>query len=79
MNTMNISLPDSLQSFVDEQVVAGRYRSRSEYIRELIKKDQGTQRLHKLMLEGAGSPQTGVANDDYFDTLRARARRAVQK
>ena len=36
MSTMNISLPDALNAFVDEQVSQRGYGSSSEYVRELI-------------------------------------------
>ena len=36
MGTMNISLPDTLKSFVDEQVSQRGYGTSSEYVRELI-------------------------------------------
>ncbi len=39
MSTMNISLPESLRSFVDEQVSRRGYGTSSEYFRELIRKD----------------------------------------
>ena len=53
MSTMNISLPDSLKSFVDEQVSDRGYGTSSEYVRELIRKDQDRQRLRGLLLAGA--------------------------
>jgi hypothetical protein len=37
---MNISLPDSLKSFVDEQVTQRGYGTSSEYVRELFAKMQ---------------------------------------
>ena len=40
MSTMNISLPDALKSFVDEQVTKRGYATSSEYVRELIRADQ---------------------------------------
>jgi antitoxin ParD1/3/4 len=40
MSTMNVSLPASLKSFVDEQVSQRGYGTSSEYVRELIRKDQ---------------------------------------
>ena len=48
MSTMNISLPDTLKSFVDEQVSQRGYGTSSEYVRELIRKDQGRQQLRGL-------------------------------
>ena len=79
MSTMNISLPDSLKAFVDEQVATRHYGTSSEYIRELIRKDHDLQQMRKLLVEGAESSQTGVADDDYFDSLRARARNSGRK
>ncbi|AYG62342.1 type II toxin-antitoxin system ParD family antitoxin [Rhizobium jaguaris] len=59
MSTMNISLPDHLKSFVDEQVTGGGYGTSSEYIRELIRRDQGRLILRGLLLDGASSAQSG--------------------
>lgn len=41
MGTMNISLPDSLREFVDEQVAQSGYGTSSEYVRELIRRGRG--------------------------------------
>jgi antitoxin ParD1/3/4 len=72
MATMNISLPDALRSFVDERVVADGYGTSSEYVRELIRKDQGRRHLRALLLEGASSPATSPADPAYFETLKRR-------
>ena len=74
MTTMNISLPGSLKSFVDDQVSGRGYGSSSEYVRELIRRDRDRQRLRDLLLEGAESPRAGEADADYFDRLRSRIR-----
>lgn len=76
MGTMNISLPESLKSFVDEQVAARGYGTSSEYVRELIRKDQDRQRLRGLLLEGAASAPALPADRAYFDRLRKRVRRS---
>jgi len=70
MSTMNISLPDALKSFVDHQVEEGGYATSSEYVRELIRKDQDRSRLRGLLLEGAVSEPGPVADDAYFEGLR---------
>lgn len=74
MGTMNISLPDSLKSFVDEQVDQRGYGTSSEYVRELIRKDQDRLHLRNLLLAGAESTMAAPADAAYFDTLRARVR-----
>jgi antitoxin ParD1/3/4 len=73
MTTMNISLPDSLKSFVDEQVAGRGYGTSSEYVRELIRRDQDRQHLRGLLLEGASSPAGAPADRTYFEGLRGRA------
>jgi antitoxin ParD1/3/4 len=79
MATMNISLPDALKSFVDEQVADRGYSASSEYVRELIRRDQDRQRLRGLLLEGAASPLTTPADDGYFDELRELARTSAAR
>ena len=76
---MNISLPEALKSFVDAQVGARGYSTSSEYVRELIRKDQDRQHLRKLLLEGAASPPTTAADADYFDRLRDGVRNTDER
>ncbi|MBE7373008.1 ribbon-helix-helix domain-containing protein [Pseudomonas lopnurensis] len=76
MSTMNISLPDALKSFVDDQVSLRGYSTSSEYVRELIRKDQDRQHLRGLLLAGAESAPTVPVDGDYFESLRARVRKA---
>jgi antitoxin ParD1/3/4 len=79
MSTMNISLPDALKSFVDEQVTKRGYATSSEYVRELIRADQNRERLRKLLLDGAASKSTAAIDDSYFSGLRSRIRQAKGK
>ena len=72
MSTMNISLPDALKSFVDEQVASRGFGTSSEYVRELIRKDQDRQQLRGLLLAGAQSAPTAPVDAAYFDSLRKR-------
>jgi antitoxin ParD1/3/4 len=74
MSTMNVSLPDELKTYVDHQVDHGRYGSTSEYVRELIRRDQDRQHLRRLLLDGATSPVGPVADDTYFESLRTHVR-----
>lgn len=74
---MNISLPDSLKAFVDEQVSERGYGTSSEYVRELIRKDQGRQHLRGLLLAGAASAPTAPTGAAYFESLRDHVRKAT--
>jgi antitoxin ParD1/3/4 len=76
---MNISLPDSLRSFVEEQVASGAYSTSSEYVRELIRKEQDRTHLRALLLEGAASPPSVTADRAYFDSLRERVSKPPQR
>ena len=75
---MNISLPGSLKSFVDEQVSKRGYGTSSEYVRELIRKDQDRQQLRGLLLAGAATAPTPPADAAYFESLRERVRTAAK-
>jgi antitoxin ParD1/3/4 len=78
MSTMNISLPDTLKSFVDEQVNQRGYGTSSEYVRELIRKDQDRLQLRGLLLAGAASSPTAPADVGYFEGLRNRVRKSAK-
>jgi len=71
---MNISLPDTLKSFVDEQVAGRGYGTSSEYVRELIRNDRDRQHLRGLLIEGASSSPAKPVDGTYFDALRERVR-----
>jgi antitoxin ParD1/3/4 len=75
MTTMNISLPDSLKAFVEEQVAQRDHSTNSEYVRELIRRDRDRARLRGLLLDGAASVPGNPADEGYFDGLRSRIRK----
>lgn len=70
---MNISLPDSLKDFVEQRAAEKGY-STSEYVRELIRRDQDRQQLRNLLVKGSQSAPAGPADASYFAALRASIR-----
>jgi antitoxin ParD1/3/4 len=57
--TMNISLPESMKAFVDERVKSRGYGSHSEYLRDLVRKDEveaAKDKLRAMLQEGLDSP-----------------------
>lgn len=77
MTTMNISLPDDLKAFVEEQVTAGGYGTTSEYIRELVRdarKQAARERLEALLLEGLNSGPATPMTDEDWEMLKRKAR-----
>jgi antitoxin ParD1/3/4 len=58
MTTINISLPEPMREFIDQQVAQGGYSTVSEYVRQLIREAQkqaAYKKLEALLLEGLNS------------------------
>lgn len=73
-----------MKEFVDEQVLSGGYGSASEYIRDLVRRDQKERseaRLEALLLEGLNSGDDIAITPEFWERLRAdlNARRAKKK
>ena len=64
MATMNVSLPDAMKAWVERQTETGRYGNASDYVRDLIRRDQDRQsalaELQALVDEGLASGQAEV-------------------
>ena len=79
MATMNVSLPDPMKDWVDSRAVTGRYANASDYVRDLIRKDQERAEkianMQALIDEGLGSG-TGTRS---MDDLLAAAKSALAK
>ncbi len=75
MSTMNISLPEDMKAFVDEQVRKRGYMSASEYMRELIRHQQDIEDFRALIREGeeSGDP---IPADEVMEGLWAKVRKA---
>jgi antitoxin ParD1/3/4 len=66
MTTINISVPDSIQDFIDEQVARGGYGSMDEYIHQLINKEVeriNQERVEALLLEGLSGEPIEITDD----------------
>ena len=62
-NTLSFALPPSMRSYINARVATGHYGNTSEYIRDLVRKDQADNaktRLRALIEEGLASG-TGTA------------------
>lgn len=75
MTNMNVSLPESLKEYVEEQVTAGDYGTASEYLRELIREDRkrkAQKRLETLLLEGLESGDPVAVTPEFWKQLWSR-------
>jgi antitoxin ParD1/3/4 len=70
---MNISLPDSLKTYVDTLVQTEGYGTSSEYMRELIRRDQDKRQFKAHLLVGMSSGVDGAMDSNFFAELRQRA------
>ncbi len=72
MATMNVSLPEAMKAWVEAQARGGRYRNASDYVRDLVRRDQERAQkiaeLQALISEGIDS---GVSDKNMKDILVA--------
>lgn len=69
---MNISLPESLRTYVESRVESGDYSTPSEFVRDLIRRDREQEELEEKLLEGLRSPSIPVGKD-FWNQLRRTA------
>ena len=73
MATMNVSLPDAMKAWVESRTADGRYANASDYVRDLIRRDQERQAaLEALMVEAQKGIDSGVAEDFEIESFLAR-------
>lgn len=73
---MSFALPESMRDYVSERVRSGEYGNTSEYLRDLIRKDQQEQaarHLRRLIADGLGSGDARPITDEVLDELRRSA------
>lgn len=73
---MSFALPESMREYIDARVRDGNYGNTSEYLRELVRRDQeqqATARLRALIADGLASGDSRRLTDDVIAELRGRA------
>ena len=73
MATMNISLPSPMRDWVEQQIQGGRYSNNSDYVRDLIRRDQElrdkTLALQQAITKGLESGLDGKLDMDEIKRL----------
>ena len=81
MATMNVSLPEPMKAWVEHQVEGGLYGNASDYIRDLIRKDQERKRalgaLQAAITDGVESGEPRPFDATAFK-LRMREKHVVR-
>ncbi len=79
MATMNISLPNPMREWVEQQIQGGRYSNNSDYVRDLIRRDQEqcdkTLALQRAITKGLESGLDGKLD---MDEIKRLAREQAQ-
>ena len=73
MTSLNISLPDTMREFIDQQLKSKGYSTPSEYIRHLIRQEQEKEeqkRLETLLLEGLDSGTPIEMTEKWWENKR---------
>ena len=81
MATMNVSLPEPMKAWVERQVRSGRYGNASDYVRELIRRDQERKEAVALLQRAVNAGVESGAAEPFDATsfkLRMRERHVVR-
>ena len=84
MPQVNLSLPPALKNWVDTKVAEGRYSSASDYMRDLVRRDQEaamteTEWLRSLIAEGLASGIVDEEPEDVIEKIIARRKERTRK
>ena len=81
MATMNVSLPDEMKDWVQAQVDTGRYGNSSDYVRDLVRRDQERQdarkKLQDMVDEALASGIVEMTREELLERIMNRAQAAV--
>ena len=81
MTTMNITLPEALRAFIEEQAAKNGFETVSEYVRavfhEVQEKNRERERIDALLMEGLDSgPATPLTAADW-DLIRREGMKLI--
>jgi len=82
MATMNVSLPDQMKEWVESQTKSGKYGNASDYVRDLIRRDQeragAREKLQQMVDEALASGIVEMTREQLLARVMAKAREALQ-
>lgn len=82
MTTVTISLPESLKTFIEEQIATKGYGNVSEYFRTLLREAQAKEedaKLEALLIEGLTSGEDIPLSREFWSELKAEAAELAKK
>jgi antitoxin ParD1/3/4 len=69
MATMNVSLPDAMKSWVEDQVRTGQYSNVSDYVRDLIRQDHEMRDKRDILIRALESGESSGVSDRTVDQI----------
>jgi antitoxin ParD1/3/4 len=77
MATMNVSLPDAMKAWVEARADTGRYSNASDYVRDLIRRDQvRSEKISAMQALVTEAIDSGVSQNSTQTILAAARRKA---
>jgi antitoxin ParD1/3/4 len=78
MATMNVSLPDEMKEWVEERVSIGRFANVSDYVRDVLRREQaGVERLQAMIDEARASGLVEMSPEQLFEDIKQRSREKI--
>lgn len=79
MAQLNISIPPALKSWIDHRVTEGRYSSASDYMRDLVRRDQESEPndiawVKAMLAEGEASGVSDEVPETIIENIIAKRR-----
>ena len=73
MATMNVSLPAPMKDWVENQTQSGRYSNSSDYVRDLIRRDQERDAKINYIQQLVTEARTSALSERSLDDIRNAA------
>lgn len=77
MATMNVSLPNPMKDWVETQVKTGQYGNASDYVRDLIRRDQQDREQIKILQQAISiGIESGISDRSMLEILKEARKKA---
>lgn len=78
MATMNVSLPDPMKNWVETQAKSGKYSNSSDYVRDLIRRDQARAEKVAYMQGLVSDAIQGGVSECSSEDIRSRVKNRLR-
>lgn len=83
MATMNISLPDAMKEWVEQQVASGRYANSSDVMRDLVRREQERDKqladLGRIARAALASGRVSMTREELLERMEKTRQEALRQ